>query len=64
MDLLAALADNAVARPAARLLVAAARRNQPVLDGEPIPVTSPGQWLWLPDRWLNAPVETDVKGHS
>ncbi|NJC84890.1 BREX system serine/threonine kinase PglW [Planosporangium mesophilum] len=60
MDLLAQLADNAVPRPAARLLLTAARRNQPVLDHEPIPVTSPGQWLWLPDQWLDRPA--DVKG--
>jgi hypothetical protein len=68
MGLLAELADNAVFRPAARFLLVPARRDQPVLDDEPIPVTSPGQWLWLPDRWLDMPVEAistiGVKGRS
>ncbi|MET8349017.1 BREX system serine/threonine kinase PglW [Micromonospora sp. NPDC005206] len=62
MDLLAQLADTAAPRPTARLLLAAARRNQPVLDHEPIPVTSSGQWLWLPDRWLD--FSTEVKGQQ
>ena len=53
MDLLARLADNAVPRPAARLLVAATWRPQPVLDSEPIPVTSAAQWMWLPQAWYS-----------
>lgn len=51
MDLIARLADNAVPRPAARLLLAPARRPVPVLDTEPIPVTSAAQWMWLPEPW-------------
>lgn len=51
MDLIARLADNAVPRPAARLLLVAAWRPQPVLDFEPIPVTSAAQWMWLPRQW-------------
>jgi serine/threonine protein kinase len=57
MDLLARLADNGVPRPAARLLLAAARRPQPVLDTEPIPVTSAAQWMWLPEPWYNPTVQ-------
>lgn len=53
MDLIARLADNAAPRPAARLLLVAARRQQPVLDTEPIPVL-PAQWLWLPEAWYSA----------
>ena len=53
MGLLARLADTGVPRPAARLLLVPARRAQPVLDTEPIPVTSSSQWLWLPDAWLD-----------
>jgi hypothetical protein len=55
MDLIARLADNAVPRPAARLLLAANWRPQPVLDGEPIPVTSAAQWMWLPEAWHSTP---------
>ena len=53
MDLVAQLADNAVPRQAARLLLVAARRPQPVLDSEPIPVTSAAQWMWLPESWYS-----------
>jgi len=53
MDLIARLADNATRRPAARLLLVAARRQQPVLDTVPIPVL-PAQWLWLPEAWYSA----------
>ncbi len=53
MDLIARLADNASRRPAARLLLVAARRAQPVLDTVPIPVTA-AQWMWLPEAWYSA----------
>ncbi|MFC0532818.1 BREX system serine/threonine kinase PglW [Phytohabitans kaempferiae] len=53
MDLIARLADNAVPRPAARLLLAPARRATPLLDSEPIPVTSAAQWMWLPEVWYS-----------
>ena len=57
MDLIARLADNAVPRPAARLLLAPARRPAPVLDTEPIPVTSAAQWMWLPEAWYSTTVK-------
>jgi serine/threonine protein kinase len=57
MDLLARLADNAVPRPAARLLLTAAWRPQPILDTEPIPVTSASQWMWLPMEWYGIPAK-------
>jgi serine/threonine protein kinase len=58
MDVIARLADNAVPRPAARFLLVAAWRAQPVLDKEPIPVTSTAQWMWLPDAWYATPTAT------
>lgn len=61
MDLLARLADNAVPRPAARLLLAPARRPTPVLDTEPIPVISPVQWLWLPEQWYATPANRSAR---
>jgi hypothetical protein len=57
MDLIARLADNAVPRPAARLLLAPARRPTPVLDSAPIPVTSAAQWTWLPEAWYSPTVK-------
>jgi len=59
MDLLARLADNAVPRPAARLLLAPARRPAPLLDSEPIPVTSAAQWMWLSEAWYS-PTKKDA----
>ena len=57
MDLIARLADNAVPRPAARLLLAPNWRPQPMLDTEPVPVTSGAQWMWLPEAWYATPGE-------
>jgi serine/threonine protein kinase len=59
MDLIAGLADNSMPRPAARLLLAPARRPAPTLDSEPIPITSAAQWMWLPETWYN-PTEKDA----
>jgi serine/threonine protein kinase len=63
MDLIAGLADNAARRPAARLLLVAARRQQPVLDTVPIPVTA-AQWMWLPEAWYSATPYTPPKDNS
>ncbi|MEV4755335.1 BREX system serine/threonine kinase PglW [Micromonospora sp. NPDC049559] len=54
------LADPTRARPAARLLLVAARKSEPaMLDNQQLPLTSPSQSLWLPDEWINpAPERT------
>jgi serine/threonine protein kinase len=59
MPLLQRLADPTRPRPAARLLLAAARRFEPaMLDSEQIPLTSPaGQSLWLPIPWIDRVAE-------
>lgn len=58
LALLRELADSTRRRPAARLLLVPARRPEPaMLDGEPLPLTSPAtQSLWLPETWLPEPV--------
>jgi hypothetical protein len=53
MRLLQELADPTRPRPAARLLLVPARRNQAVLDDVPLPLTSlASQSLWRPDTWI------------
>jgi hypothetical protein len=54
LTLLQRLADPTRSRPAARLLLVPARRSEPaLLDGVPLPLTSPAsQSLWLPEPWL------------
>ncbi|MFR9774011.1 BREX system serine/threonine kinase PglW [Nocardia sp. SC052] len=49
------LADPTRTRPAARLLLVAARRAEPaMLDGVQLPLTSPAsQSLWLPEPWIS-----------
>ncbi|GIF21403.1 serine/threonine protein kinase [Actinoplanes tereljensis] len=58
MQLLQELADPTRPRPAARLLLVPAWRPEPaLLDGVPVPLTSPAsQLLWVPDGWLKATV--------
>ena len=55
LPLLQRLADMTRPRPAARLLLVPARRSEPaLLDGVPLPLTSPAsQSLWLPEPWLS-----------
>jgi hypothetical protein len=56
LRVLAELADATRPRPAARLLLVAARRPDPVmLDGEQVPLTSrAAQSLWLPDALITS----------
>lgn len=58
MGILQELADPTVPRPAARLLLVPAWRPEPaLLDGTPLPLTSPAsQLLWVPEGWLKATV--------
>jgi serine/threonine protein kinase len=55
LQLLQELADPTRRRPAARLLLVAARKLEPaMLDGVQIPLTSPAsQSLWISDTWVS-----------
>ncbi|OZV83114.1 serine/threonine protein kinase [Micromonospora echinospora] len=55
LRLLQELADPTRSRPAARLLLVAARRAEPaMLDGVQLPLTAPAsQSVWLADPWLD-----------
>jgi hypothetical protein len=64
MDLLGRLADNAVPRPAARLLLTPVTGSRALLDDQPIPVTSPAQLLWMPDAWWEARSATTASGKA
>ena len=59
LRLLQELADPTRPRPAARLLLIPARRLDPVwLDDVQLPLTTPAsQSLWLPDTWIEPPME-------
>lgn len=56
LELLRELAGPTRSRPAARLLLVAARRPEPaLLDEVQLPLTSPAsQSLWLTDDWQSA----------
>lgn len=58
MQVLQELVDPTRPRPAARLLLVPAWRPEPaLLDGQPLPLTSPAsQLLWIPDGWVNAKI--------
>lgn len=64
LGLLQELTDISRTRPAARLLLVPARRPEPVLlEGQPLPLTSPaGQALWLPEAWLSSASPARVAG--
>jgi serine/threonine protein kinase len=55
LGLVREMTDISRTRPAARLLLVPARRPEPaLLDGQPLPLTTPAsQALWLPEAWLS-----------
>jgi serine/threonine protein kinase len=63
LRLLQELADPTRPRPAARLLLVAARRLDPaMLDNTQLPLTAPAsQSLWLPDTWITPAVERTAR---
>jgi hypothetical protein len=63
LRLLQELTDPTHPRPAARLLLIAARRAEPaMLDDTQLPLTAPAsQSLWLPDTWIAPAVERTAR---